>query len=367
MDGMGGGGAARLQARRANEQVYNGRRQRLQSMQRCDGRQGVVTKGLPLIAAMAPLLGKPFAMDNGVLNKLVHVGILTRLAFAMDNGVARTPPLGWSTWETCGDAKCSHDACTESEIKAVARAMASNGLRDAGWTHINLDDCWTGPERNASDHRLTWDATRFPSGIPALSAWLHQRGFKFGLYTSAGSTTCVGLPGSRGYYDVDAASFAAWGVDYVKFDWCGDIKDEIWLGASAHKAFATAMNATGRPMAIEVVAGYFFLGREIAQHANVWRFCTDHHDSWSSTEEALACRIDQGNTVGGPGAWASMDLLTTGGAGCASASSPLDGRSSARRKKVLGCRSESAVAASLTSRSSSASSSARNRSHARKP
>ena len=240
---------------------------------------------------------------------------------AMANGVARTPPLGWSTWETCADKLCTHDVCTESEVLAVADAMVMRGLRKAGWEYVNLDDCWAGATRTVNGS-LTWDIGRFPSGIPSLADELHARGLKLGVYTSAGHTTCHGrLPGSRDHYAEDARTFASWGVDYIKFDWCGDIKKELWLGRRAHLEFAAAINQSGRPMALEVVAGYFFLGEEIRSAANVWRFCLDHHDTFKSTVEAIACRLDlSGKAVGAPGGWPSMDLLTTGGAGCQTAS-----------------------------------------------
>ena len=237
---------------------------------------------------------------------------------AMNNGLARTPPLGWSTWETCADAACTHDFCNEAEVKAAASALVDSGLRDAGWRYVNLDDCWAASTRNATDDSLMWDTTRFPKGIPALAQWLHARGLLLGLYTSAGNETCHGgLPGSRDHYDLDAKTFASWSVDSVKLDWCGDIKTQLLQGAKAHREFAAAMNASGRPMVLEVVAGYFFLGAQIGQYANAWRFCEDHHDSWKSTAEELVCTADELSTQGAPGGWAHLDMLVTGGAGCA--------------------------------------------------
>jgi len=95
----------------------------------------------------------------------------------------------------------------------------------------------------------------------------------------------------------------------------------VWLGAAAHKNFSQAMNATGRPMVLDVVAGFLFLRSEIARYANTWRFCTDHHDNWKSTSTQILCRYDQfsSQVVGAPGGWASMDFLMTGGAGCKAA------------------------------------------------
>jgi alpha-galactosidase len=110
--------------------------------------------------------------------------------------------------------------------------MMENGMLSLGWNYLNLDDCWAYTRDNTTN-QLTWDPDRFPSGIPYLTNWLHERGFKFGLYTSIGDETCssggrpIDIPGSEGYYDQDAQTFADWGVDYVKLDWCGDVKDHF--------------------------------------------------------------------------------------------------------------------------------------------
>jgi alpha-galactosidase len=133
---------------------------------------------------------------------------------ALDNGLGKKPPRGWSTWQTCGDDSCGHDVCTEQEVKAVATAMQQNGMHAAGYNYVNLDDCWASKNRTAKGN-LMWDLVRFPSGIPALTAWLHERNFSFGIYTSAGSTTCNGVAGSRYHYGRDAQSFADWGVECV--------------------------------------------------------------------------------------------------------------------------------------------------------
>jgi alpha-galactosidase len=195
-------------------------------------------------------------------------------------------------------------------------------MQGMGYNYVNLDDCWAS-KRNSTDQSLTWDSARFPSGIPKLIEWLHARKFKFGLYTSAGNTTCSSggrpypIPGSKGHYGQDAKTFASWEVDYVKFDWCGDIKKDLAAGKKAHVDFANAMNVSGRPMFLEVVAGYFFLWDKIPTVANSWRFCTDHHDEWKSTNVEMTCRLDQNKIIAGsPGGWPFMDMLITGGEGC---------------------------------------------------
>lgn len=177
-------------------------------------------------------------------------------------------------------------------------------MQALGWNYINLDDCWAYSRDNVTN-QLTWDTERFPNGMDGLAKWLHDRNFKFGLYTSAGDSTCssggrpITVPGSEGYYKEDAEAFASWGVDYVKLDWCGDVKDHFVIdgikdGKIYHKEFAQALNNTGRPMFLEIVAGYWFLRHETAEYANSWRFCTDHHDEYESTIEAVGCRLDQG-------------------------------------------------------------------------
>jgi len=246
----------------------------------------------------------------------------------LDNGAGKTPPLGWNTWKTCGDPTCGHDICNEAEIKSVAQAMQDNGMQSLGWNYVNLDDCWA-LKRNETDDTLEWDPERFPSGMPTLIDWLHEKGFKFGLYTSAGNETCSSggrpnaVPGSRHHYDLDATTFADWGVDYIKLDWCGDIKDEIWTGHAAHQQFAEAVLATNRSMFLEVVAGYWFYLGDISDVANSWRFCEDHKDEWKSTNEAISCRVSQvHNATGKPGGWAFMDFLNTGGEGCTPFTAP---------------------------------------------
>lgn len=227
---------------------------------------------------------------------------------------------------TCGDDACTHDYCDEKEVKTAAQALIDNGMQALGYDYVNLDDCWA--SNRSANGTLTWDEGRFPSGIPNLIEWLHQKGFKFGLYTSVGNETCstggrsYPIPGSRNHYKVDAQTFADWKVDYIKLDWCGDITGQVWAGAKAHKEFAEAVNKSGRSMFLEVVAGYWFLRSEINDYANSWRFCLDAHDQWSgqySTKTNLMCRLDQkllGAPQGSPGGWAHMDLIHTGGQGC---------------------------------------------------
>src|SRR4051794_33787951 len=135
-------------------------------------------------------------------------------AAAVNDGLARTPPMGWSSWNHFG---CGID---ERTVRGTADALVRSGMRDAGYRYVNVDDCWMAADRDASGG-LRANPGRFPSGIPALAAYLHARGLRLGLYTSVGATTCQGLPGLAGRESGDLARIASWGADYLKVDFCG--------------------------------------------------------------------------------------------------------------------------------------------------
>ena len=130
----------------------------------------------------------------------------------LPNGLALTPPMGWNSW--------NHFGCNVSAplIRGVADSMAANGMRDAGYQYVVIDDCWQ-VARDANGV-IVADSVRFPGGIKALADYVHGKGLKFGIYTDAGRKTCEGRPGSYGFEELDAKTYARWGVDYVKIDWC---------------------------------------------------------------------------------------------------------------------------------------------------
>ena len=251
-----------------------------------------------------------------------------RPARGLDNGVGRTPPLGWNTW--CVDGQCARDYCTAAEVKETADIIVSTGLRELGWTHINLDDCW-GWNRSAGGEYQA-DPTRFPPaadgtpGMKVMADYLHQRGLKFGLYTDGGKFTCskgqrpFQIPGSYGHWEQDARTFASWTMDYIKMDWCNSGTERP---EAAYKNMSAALNATGREM--------YFLACEwgvdapwqwMRQYANAWRATGDHFDYWGSTAgviEQIAGVAEYGGCKAdsfGCG-WNYADFIMTGGAGCA--------------------------------------------------
>jgi len=126
--------------------------------------------------------------------------------------LAQTPPMGWNSWNKFG--------CNVSDklIREMADAMVSSGMQAAGYQYVNIDDCWQ-VSRDASG-TIVADPTRFPEGMKALADHVHSKGLKLGLYTDAGTGTCEKRPGSLNHEDQDAKTYASWGIDYVKIDWC---------------------------------------------------------------------------------------------------------------------------------------------------
>src|SRR6476661_10459651 len=132
---------------------------------------------------------------------------------AKDDGLAKTPPMGWNSWNVFGKD------INEQVLRETADAMVSSGLRDAGFTYLVIDDLWEG-DRDSTTGQLQEDKKKFPSGIKALADYVHSKGLKFGIYSDAGTKTCGGMPGSYGFEEKDSKLFADWGVDYLKYDYC---------------------------------------------------------------------------------------------------------------------------------------------------
>ncbi|MFI7542189.1 glycoside hydrolase family 27 protein [Actinoplanes sp. NPDC049599] len=206
-------------------------------------------------------------------------------ALALDNGVARTPPMGWNSWNTFG---CS---INETLIRQMADAMVSSGMRDAGYQYVVVDDCWMNPNRDSAGN-LQGDPGRFPSGMKALGDYLHGRGLKFGIYQAPLDRTCAqyfgsypGATGSQGHETQDARQFAAWGVDFLKYDWCsptGTINDQVTTFARMRDALA----ATGRPIVYSINSNSIHdktgPRRNWGDVANMWRTTEDITNAWNT-------------------------------------------------------------------------------------
>lgn len=153
-------------------------------------------------------------------------------------GLALTPPMGWSSWNKFGED------INEDQIKAIADALVSTGLRDAGYVYVNLDDCWHAPGRDADGNPMC-HPVKFPSGIKALADYMHERGLKLGIYSDAGYRTCAEMFGSAGHEYQDALQYARWGVDYLKYDWCNT---PGFNAVQAYTLMRDALREAGRPI-----------------------------------------------------------------------------------------------------------------------
>jgi alpha-galactosidase len=222
----------------------------------------------------------------------------------LDNGLARTPPMGWNTWNRFG--------CDVSEqlVKQTADAMVKSGMRSAGYQFLIVDDCWQVARDTAGN--LVADSTRFPSGMKSLAAYVHKKGLGFGIYTDAGSQTCQGRPGSLGHEEQDARTFAAWGVDYVKEDWC---HAEGLSAPVQYAKFRDAIRFSGRKMVFSICEwGSTRPWNWAPWIGNLWRTTEDIQDTWASMLSNLDSSARYAD-VAGPGAWNDPDMLEIGNGG----------------------------------------------------
>jgi alpha-galactosidase len=231
---------------------------------------------------------------------------------ALDDGLALTPPMGWNSWNKFG--------CDVSEklIKEIADAMVESGMKDAGYEYVVIDDCWQ-VDRDENGNIIV-DPERFPSGMKALADYVHGKGLKFGIYSCAGTMTCQERPGSRGYEFQDARQYAAWGVDYLKYDWChhGTQNSE-----ASYALMRDALKTAGRPIVFSIcewgTTKPWLWARDIG---HLWRTTSDIQDCWD-------CKRDWGGmgfihildlqvgleTYAGPGHWNDPDMLEVGNRG----------------------------------------------------
>ena len=233
---------------------------------------------------------------------------------ALENGVARTPPMGWNSWN-----KFACDGINEKVVRAAADSMVSNGMKDAGYQFVNLDDCWqTG--RDAAGN-IVPDAAKFPSGIKALADYVHSKGLKLGLYSDAGMLTCAKRPGSIGHEYQDAKQYAAWGIDYLKEDWCSTLPGQNQ--ESSYTLMRNALKETGRPIVFSICEwGSSKPWLWAGPVGNLWRSTGDIQDCWSCKKawggNGVMEIIDQLNgteSYAGPGHWNDPDMLEVGNGG----------------------------------------------------
>ncbi|MEU4896253.1 RICIN domain-containing protein [Streptomyces sp. NPDC044780] len=244
-------------------------------------------------------------------------------AQAAPGSPALTPPLGWNSWNSFG---CG---VTEAQVRQATDAMVSSGMRDAGYRYVVVDDCWFDPQRDTAGN-LRANPTKFPSGMRALGDYIHGKGLKFGIYQVPNERTCAqgggsypGSTGSKGHESQDARTFASWGVDYLKYDWCSSAgtRDEQ---VARFTLMRDALRATGRPIVYSInpnsyhaITGDTYNWGEVA---DLWRTTEDLLDIWQNGN-TNSYPMGVGNVVdvtaplaaqSGPGHWNDPDMLVVG-------------------------------------------------------
>ncbi|CAE6449781.1 hypothetical protein RSOLAG1IB_08589 [Rhizoctonia solani AG-1 IB] len=263
---------------------------------------------------------------------LLSVLGLVGSAQAANNGLARTPQMGWNTWNKF--------ACDISEdlILSAGQAIVDNGLKDLGYEYVVVDDCWHAPSREAGTGKPVADSTRFPNGIKHLSDSIHSMGLKIGIYSSAGLYTCGRRFGSLGYEEIDAQAYAEWEIDYLKYDNCFNEgrHGTPLISYERYANMSRALNSTGRPILYSMCNwgedGTWNWATEIA---NSWRMSGDIKDTFAGYDDRCPCTsmldcklpgyhcsvariLDFAAPLGqkaGPGRWNDLDMLEVGNGG----------------------------------------------------
>ncbi len=228
----------------------------------------------------------------------------TGIGVAQEPTLAATPPMGWNSW--------NHFACkvTDADVRAAADAIASNGMKDAGYIYVNVDDCWQGKR---DEHGMIQPNEKFPD-MKALGEYVHSKGLKFGIYSSPGPKTCARYEGSYRHEDDDARQYAAWGVDYLKYDWCSASRvykpNEM---QSVYRKMAEALRRTGRPIVLSLcqygLESVWAWGASV--DGNLWRTTEDINDSWDRMSD-IGFEQNGLEKYAGPGHWNDPDMLEVG-------------------------------------------------------
>ncbi|XP_030637329.1 alpha-N-acetylgalactosaminidase [Chanos chanos] len=242
---------------------------------------------------------------------------------ALDNGLMRTPPMGWLAWERfrC-NIDCDNDPknCISQDLfRDMADRLVEDGWRELGYVYVNIDDCWSSMQRDAQG-RLQPDPKRFPGGIAKLAQYVHDRGLKLGIYGDLGTHTCGGYPGTTlDKIETDARTFAEWGVDMLKLDGCYSNATTQELG---YPLMSKALNATGRMIGYSCSWPAYQGGlpptvnySQLGEICNLWRNYGDIQDSWTSVLRIVDWFSDNQDILqpaAGPGRWNDPDMLIIG-------------------------------------------------------
>lgn len=220
---------------------------------------------------------------------------------SLDNGVGLTPAMGYNTWN---DFRCG--GINAENVKKVADAFIAYGLDKVGYEYVNIDDCWA-VSRDSTTGVIVEDPQAFPEGMKAVADYVHGHGLKFGIYTDRGTATCVGRPGSQDHEAIDAQTYAAWGVDFLKEDSCnapGDHQEAI----AQYALMRDALNATGRPIYFSLCGWSSWYAPEGAKLGHAWRYGYDVNN-WNGAWSNSIAPSPSLAQYAGPGAWNDPDAL----------------------------------------------------------
>lgn len=220
------------------------------------------------------------------------------------NGLAKTPPMGWNSWNLFADR------VDDQTVRTMADAMVSSGMKDAGYIYVNIDDTWEGLR---DEHGVLHTNSKFPD-MKALADYVHSKGLKIGIYSSPGPRTCGAYPASYGFEAQDAKMFAEWGIDFLKYDWCSAARvyknDQL---QAVYQKMGDALQATGRPIVYSLceygLGGVEKWGPEVG--GNLWRTTDDIRDEWKSMMFNIEKQVPTA-PYAGPGHWNDPDMLEVG-------------------------------------------------------
>ncbi len=224
------------------------------------------------------------------------------------NGLAKTPPMGWNSWNKFAGK------VTDQLIRETADAMATNGMKDAGYVYVNIDDTWEAGRDTQGNIQTN---SKFPD-MKALADYVHSKGLKLGIYSSPGPKTCANFEGSYRHEEQDAKTYAAWGIDYLKYDWCsGSQVYDYHSMPAVYAKMGRALQATGRPIVYSLCQYGVFNGPHWGESVggNLWRTTGDISDNWKSMSHiGFELQLDLGYYAG-PGHWNDPDMLEVGNGG----------------------------------------------------
>ncbi len=237
---------------------------------------------------------------------LILVAVLFSLGASAQkyDQLAKTPPMGWNTWNKF------HCDVSESLIMQAADALVSTGMKEAGYEYIVIDDCWQ--VSRDENGEIVVDKERFPHGMKYVADYVHSKGLKFGIYSSAGTVTCQRRPGGFGHEYQDARTYARYGVDYLKYDWCGSTTQDA---RSSYTNMMNALYAAGRPIVFSICEWGASKPWEWAGNVgHLWRTTGDISDTWNSMIDIFDRQKDLARYAG-PGKWNDPDMLEVGNGG----------------------------------------------------